>query len=84
MKFMSLDLEEKFFCKFKKMEVALGKCLDDYMSATVFEQKDEVCFQCATGASRRRRFAGDFEPGAVKKGRLTKNALGLGRNQVKR
>lgn len=50
-------LEGKFYCQIKFRRVALGQCLDDYVTHSAYNISTSDCAHCPQGQQNRQRFA---------------------------
>jgi len=42
-------LEAPFYCKSRRVEVTVQKCLDSFVEANAFASKEATCFKCVQG-----------------------------------
>lgn len=54
----TLALNDEFYCRPRRKNLALQRCLDDFMEANAFERRRSVCFRCPQGRRNRETFAG--------------------------
>lgn len=54
----SKGLEDQFYCRARRKDLELDKCLNDYVHANAFEQKRSACFRCPQGRLNRDAFSG--------------------------
>ena len=59
------SLGDLFYCKSRRRQVTLDKCLDDYMDANAFERRRAACFHCPQGRRNREEFAGLDEDAVI-------------------
>jgi hypothetical protein len=52
------DLSDSFYCRARRKELSLDKCLNDYLEANAFERRRSACFRCPQGRKNREVFAG--------------------------
>ena len=52
------SLGDLFYCKSRRRQLLLDKCLDDYMDANAFERRRSACHHCPQGRTNREEFAG--------------------------
>jgi hypothetical protein len=48
-----------FYCKARRKELPMEKCLNDYVEANAFENRRSACFRCPQGRKNREDFAGE-------------------------
>lgn len=53
-----LGLHDEFYCRARRRNLTLEKCLDDFMEANAFERRRSTCFRCPQGRRNRETFAG--------------------------
>lgn len=54
------ELVNGFYCKARRKELPLEKCLNDYVEANAFENRRSACFRCPQGRRNRELFAGEY------------------------
>ena len=59
------SVDDVFYCRAKRRELALASCLDGYVDANAFEKRRSACFRCPYGRRNREAFAASFEQGAL-------------------
>ena len=52
------ELSDTFYCRARRKELTLDKCLNDYLEANAFEKRRSACFRCPQGRKNRELFAG--------------------------
>lgn len=53
----TVRLEAPVFCKTLKTEIPLKKCLDSYVEANAFSDRESNCFKCVQGQQVRNHIA---------------------------
>ncbi|MBM4397195.1 MAG: hypothetical protein FJ087_16115 [Deltaproteobacteria bacterium] len=56
------ELEESFYCRARRKDLELEKCLNDYLEANAFDRRRSACFRCPQGRKNRESFAGGEMP----------------------
>ena len=51
------ELSDSFYCRARRKELPLDKCLNDYLEANAFENRRSACFRCPQGSKNREGFA---------------------------
>ncbi|MBP7125572.1 hypothetical protein KBD49_04320 [Myxococcota bacterium] len=46
---VQVRLEAPFYCKTRRIEVTVQKCLDSFVEANAFSFKESTCFKCTQG-----------------------------------
>jgi hypothetical protein len=57
------ELGDSFYCRARRKELSLDKCLNDYLEANAFENRRSACFRCPQGRKNRECFAAGETPG---------------------
>jgi len=52
------ELSDTFYCRPRRKELVLDKCLNDYLESNAFENRRSACFRCPQGRKNRESFAG--------------------------
>lgn len=52
------ELADSFYCRARRKDLALEKCLNDYLEANAFDKRRSACFRCPQGRKNRETFAG--------------------------
>lgn len=52
-----LQVDSEFYCKFRRKNLEVGKCLDDYLDANALGRRRSACFRCTQGKNVRMEFA---------------------------
>ena len=52
------ELSDTFFCRARRKEMTLDKCLNDYLESNAFEKRRSACFRCPQGRKNRECYAG--------------------------
>jgi hypothetical protein len=55
------ELADTFYCRARRKELTLDKCLNDYLEANAFEKRRSACFRCPQGRKNRELYAGVVE-----------------------
>ncbi len=55
------ELSDTFYCRARRKELTLDKCLNDYLESNAFEKRRSACFRCPQGRKNRELFAGASE-----------------------
>jgi hypothetical protein len=58
-----VNLDDRFYCRSRRDQVTLEKCLDGYMEANAMERRRSACFRCPQGRRNRENFANNNEEG---------------------
>lgn len=53
-----LNLKDSFYCKARRRQITLFKCLDDFVNANAFEKRSAACWRCQQGRLNRENFSG--------------------------
>jgi hypothetical protein len=53
-----LALKDSFYCRARRRQITLFKCLDDYMNSNAFEKRSSACWRCQQGRVNRENFSG--------------------------
>ncbi len=53
------ELINGFYCRARRKDLPLEKCLNDYVEANAFENRRSACFRCPQGRKNRETFAGE-------------------------
>jgi hypothetical protein len=51
------ELSDCFYCRARRKDLTLDKCLNDYVEANAFENRRSACFRCPQGRKNRETFA---------------------------
>lgn len=46
---VQVRLDAPFYCKTRRIEVTIQKCLDSFVEANAFSFKESSCFKCTQG-----------------------------------
>jgi hypothetical protein len=52
------ELADVFYCRARRKDLTLDKCLNDYLEANAFDKRRSACFRCPQGRKNREGFAG--------------------------
>ena len=52
------ELADSFYCRARRKDLPLDKCLNDYLEANAFDRRRSACFRCPQGRKNREGFAG--------------------------
>lgn len=55
------ELSDTFYCRARRKELTLDKCLNDYLESNAFEKRRSACFRCPQGRKNRELFSGAVE-----------------------
>ena len=55
------ELSDTFYCRARRKELTLDKCLNDYLESNAFEKRRSACVRCPQGRKNRELFAGAVE-----------------------
>jgi hypothetical protein len=53
----SLELDQDFYCRSRRKEVQVGKCLDDYLDSNALGKRRSACWRCLQGKLLRKEFS---------------------------
>lgn len=51
------ELSDVFYCRARRKDLDLEKCLNDYLEANAFDRRRSACFRCPQGRKNRESFA---------------------------
>lgn len=54
---LSDALQARFYCRVKFRRIALGQCLDDYVTHSAYNVNTSDCTHCPQGQQNRQRFS---------------------------
>jgi hypothetical protein len=53
----ALELDHEFYCRSRRKEVQVGKCLDDYLDSNALGKRRSACWRCMQGKLLRKEFS---------------------------